>query len=73
MKYLPTFNELVYQTETHRCFQKGFFFASYKMPEFFNKSPFSKAEKHHNFKVTLWHHFDTTSIKFDDWWRYRTL
>jgi len=33
---------------------------------FFEKSPLSNAEKHHNFQVTLCRYFDTANIKFDD-------
>ena len=39
-------------------------FDSYKMPEFFEKSPLSGAEKYLDFQVTLCHHFDTTNVNF---------
>jgi len=35
-----------------------------KIPEFFKKSPLSKAEKHPDFQVTSCHHFDTTYANF---------
>ena len=34
------------------------------MPEFFEKSPLSEAEKHPDFKVTSCHHFVTTNTDF---------
>ncbi len=37
---------------------------SCKITEFFEKSPLSGAGKHHNFQVTLCHHFDTTNVDF---------
>jgi hypothetical protein len=37
---------------------------SCKIPEFFEKSPLSEAEKHPDFQVTSCHHFDTTNVDF---------
>jgi len=39
-------------------------FMNRKMLEFFEMSPFSRAEKQPDFKVTLCIHFDTTNIDF---------
>jgi hypothetical protein len=46
--------------------KNGPIFASYKMPEFFDKSPLSGAEKHPDFQVTSCHQNVTTDVKFDD-------
>jgi hypothetical protein len=43
---------------------KDSIFASYKIPEFFEKSPLSGAKKHPNYQVTSCHHFDTTNVDF---------
>jgi len=43
------------------------------MRKFNGKSPLSGAEKHHDFQVTSCHHFDSTDVKFDDWWKLQTL
>jgi hypothetical protein len=37
---------------------------SYKMPEFFKKSPLSGAQKHPDFQVTLCLQNDTTNVNF---------
>jgi len=37
---------------------------SCKISELFEKSPLSGAEKHHNFQVTSYIHFDTTNVDF---------
>jgi len=37
---------------------------SCKMPEFFEKSPLSEAEKQPDFQVTSCHHFDSTNVDF---------
>ncbi len=37
----------------HKCSLIGPIFISFKMPEFFEKSPLSGAGKHHNFQATL--------------------
>jgi len=39
-------------------------FDSYRMPEFFEKSPLSKAEKHPNFQVTSCHQNVSTNVNF---------
>jgi len=44
---------------------------SYKMSEFFEKSPLSRAEKHPDFQVTSCHHFVTINAKFDDRWEHK--
>jgi len=40
------------------------FISSCKIPEFFDKSPLSGAEKHSDFQVTSCHHFVTTNADF---------
>jgi len=50
--------------------QKCSIFLSCKMPQFSKKPPLSGAEKHPDFQVTCWRHFDTTNAKFNDWWKH---
>ena len=37
---------------------------NFKMPEFFEKSPLSGAEKHPEFQVTSCYHFVSTNVDF---------
>ncbi len=49
---------------TQDTFKKGPIFIIYKIPEFFEKSPLSGAEKSPDFQVTLCLQNDTTNVDF---------
>jgi hypothetical protein len=53
----------VHQT-ANRYSQNGPIFVSCKIPEFFKKSPLSKAEKHPDFQVTSCHQNVSTNVDF---------
>jgi hypothetical protein len=48
----------------HEQPQNGPIFLSCKIPELFEKSPFSEVGKHHDFQVTSCLHFVTTIANF---------
>ncbi len=56
--------QIIVDGPRHKHSQNSPIFDSYKIPEFFKKSPLSGAIKHPDFQVTSCHHFDTTNVDF---------
>jgi hypothetical protein len=56
--------QIIVDGPRHKHSQNSPIFDSYRMPEFFEKSPLSKAEKHPNFQVTSCHQNVSTNVVF---------